>query len=378
MRKGIFVSLPLVVITTSIVATIPTSAFLPSWASWAEHLPPQIQQYITRDSEVVDWIYSPENGPTWPLSNWVKAAAYIIYYAPMEHVTPTPQRVVQAAEGSNLVLPHKPSGIPDWGKVKWGTISESRFAQAVEHDHLNNGGVQVTNVFKAAVRIAYWVASFIPECEFGTPINVPAKNGGYKRLVLGGTHEGTVLFTQFTPLEVLENPDKSWPFGGRGWNCAAHAALAVALMRAAMIPAMMVAGYAFDPVMEKVAGHAWVAFYNTSGKWVYVDPTGDAGQWYAETGLVRFLPIPKNGLRNPVEYRDLIDVEYITSHYPQPYINAPYYINNSFTSVKSIESAWQGNIKLNNNTSGNNTMFSPMYLFTLASILIPVIARRRQ
>ena len=253
-------------------------------------------------------------------------------------------------------------------------MTEAQFAQAVEHDPLNHGGVQVTNVFKAAVRIAYWVASFIPGCNFGTPVNI----GGTSLSLGGGSGQGVVLFTQFTPLEVLENPDKSWPFGGRGWNCAAHAALAVALMRAAMIPAIMVAGYAFDPVMEKVAGHAWVAFYNTSGKWVYVDPTGDAGQWYAETGLVRFLPIPKNGLRNPVEYRDLIDVEYITSHYPQPYINAPYYINNSFTSVKSIESAWQGNIKLNNNTSGNNTMFSPMYLFTLASILIPVIARRRQ
>ncbi len=375
MRKGIFVSLPLLIVTTTAAATLPASAFTPPWASWAEHLPPQIQQYITRNSEVVDWLYSPEGGPTWPLSNWVKAAAYIIYYAPMKGIRPTPQKVVQAAEGSNLILPRKPNGIPDWGHIKWSkTMTEAQFAQAVEHDPLNHGGVQVTNVFKAAVRIAYWVASFIPGCNFGTPVNI----GGTSLSLGGGSGQGVVLFTQFTPLEVLENPDKSWPFGGRGWNCAAHAALAVALMRAAMIPAMMVAGYAFDPVMEKVAGHAWVAFYNTSGKWVYVDPTGDAGQWYAETGLVRFLPIPKNGLRNPVEYRDLIDVEYITSHYPQPYINAPYYINNSFTSVKSIESAWQGNIKLNNNTSGNNTMFSPMYLFTLASILIPVIARRRQ
>ncbi len=334
MRKGILISLTLLVaitVSTTVASAYETvKPFEPSWASWAEHLPPQIQQYITRDSEVVDWIYSPENGPTWPVSNWVKAAAYIIYYAPMEHVTPTPQRVIQAAEGPNLILPHKPNGIPDWGNIKWGTISESRFAQEVEHDPLNHGGVQVTDVFKAAVRIAYWVASFIQGWNFGTPVTVRGET--YCVGTYGHDTNFTVTFKQFTPLEVMENPYKYWPqINGVGWNCAAHAVLAVALMRAAMIPAMIVFGKAYKNGTF-LGYHCWVAFYNRSKKWVHVDPTGSAGGSYAETDFCRVLTIPNP--RNPVEYKEFVDVEYAMHKFKG------YYLSKVQEPISNIKTSW--------------------------------------
>ena len=324
-----------ITVSTTVASAYETvKPFEPPWASWAEHLPPQIQQYITRNSEVVDWLNSPEGGPTWPLSNWVKAAAYIVYYAPMKHVTPTPQRVVQAAEGSSLILPHKPNGIPDWGRVRWGPISESRFAQAVEHDPLNHGGVQVTNVFKAAVRIAYWVASFINGSNFGTPI----KLSDGRVAVAGDPYQGIVTFKEFTPLEVLEHPYGTVINGHfyRGWNCAAHAVLAAALMRAMMIPVMVVWGEAFYRG-NYVGDHAWVAFYNESGRWVNVDPTGDPyAHRYAELEFTRVMLVPDS--RNLNEYYKLVDVEYLTHRYQG------YALNNNAASVYQIRYAWKSNI----------------------------------
>jgi hypothetical protein len=55
-------------------------------------------------------------------------------------------------------------------------------------------------------------------------------------------------------------------------DCGEHAALFVALCRAAGIPAREVAGLAYEPKLNLLGGHAW-AEVHVNGRWVAMDPT---------------------------------------------------------------------------------------------------------
>ncbi|WP_456484279.1 transglutaminase-like domain-containing protein [Methanopyrus kandleri] len=270
-----------VLLTTALVVAITGAACgdLPPWAGWVANQPDYIKKYVTRNSEVVDWLHS-SNGPTWPLSNWVKAVKYIVYVAPERKEDPTPLKVVQVAESPNT-LDCSTKDVPYWGEVTWGKVSERDFANAVQ---AMNGGTLESQLFKAAVRIAYWMASKIPTRDYSTP--------------------GDMDWTEFTPLQVLK---EYW----RGWNCAGHAVLAVALMRAAMIPAKVVGG------LLAGEGHAWVAFYNQDFRWVHVDPTGDAGNSYMQLYLAP---------------RVIIDDD-VEAH-------SGYYCDDNATTIDDIEREW--------------------------------------
>ncbi len=54
-------------------------------------------------------------------------------------------------------------------------------------------------------------------------------------------------------------------------DCGEHAALTVALLRAAGIPARIAAGVAYAPYLEGFGYHAWVEVY--IGEWIQMDPT---------------------------------------------------------------------------------------------------------
>ncbi|MEO2241640.1 MAG: transglutaminase-like domain-containing protein [Euryarchaeota archaeon] len=262
----------------------------PPWADWVVGLPDDVKKYVTRDSEVVDWVSS------WPLSNWVRAAKYIIYYAPKYNEDPTPERVVQVAEGRFPLPDCVESHIPKWREVDWSQehrYTERDFANDVKVD---NPGVAETELFKAAVRIAYWVASKIEAKDEPTPIE-PGGQG--------------LPFSAFTPLDVLKNHS-------RGWNCAGHAVLAAALMRAATIPVRVVAK----------PGHAWVAFYNQDGRWVQVDPTGDVGHPLAYMQRYHFRP--RSWEEVPI--KDL--KEYVCSKF------SGYHINDGRVSIEDIKREW--------------------------------------
>jgi hypothetical protein len=102
-----------------------------------------------------------------------------------------------------------------------------------------------------AVRVAYWVASWIP---FKWYYN--SRSGGHPEVVL-----------------------KEW---WHGWNCGDHAVLAAALMRALGIPVKIVLGKLWTHGHGWV-GHYWLKFYAKPGTWVDIDPNGGKkkrnGRW---------------------------------------------------------------------------------------------------
>jgi len=79
---------------------------------------------------------------------------------------------------------------------------------------------------------------------------------------------------------------------GRG-DCGEHAALAVALLRAAGIPSRIAAGIAYWPDSEGFAFHAWTEVY--AGRWIQMDPTW--GETFADATHIM---LARGGLKNQI------------------------------------------------------------------------------
>jgi len=225
----------------------------PPWFNWVEDHP-QAAEWVTTNSESVNWTPNYEN--------WVRAAKFILYVFPVEHPTRDVTYVQACHEVYDVwagatslfdLYSQDTMTLPNFGRVNWssnGDVSEGTFYEWVKTGRQWGKPYSCDwkpcaddEMIKAAVRIAYWVASWVP---YGWYDNY--RNGGH-------------------PENVLKYP---W----MGWNCCDHAALAVALMRAAGIPAR--------PVLGGPGGndHAWVEVYDINGNWVPVDPTGNAGARY--------------------------------------------------------------------------------------------------
>ncbi|WP_457614337.1 transglutaminase-like domain-containing protein [Methanopyrus sp.] len=249
--------LALAVVVTAVTPAVAAEQGVPPWFDWVKSNPEAVK-WVTTNSSVVNW--------TPHCENWVCAAKYILYVFPKKHPTRNVdyreacREVYDAWCGSNAALDELKKTdvktLPMFGRVNWSTngVTEGTFYEWVKSGRQYGQRYACdwkpwrdSELMRAAIRIAYWVASWIPYRYYCGYLN-------------GGKPEA-----------ILENPDKDG-----GWNCCDHAALAVALMRAAGIPA--------KPVLGGPSGndHTWVEVYNVDGNWVPVDPTGNAGNGYCK------------------------------------------------------------------------------------------------
>ncbi|WP_457619553.1 transglutaminase-like domain-containing protein [Methanopyrus sp.] len=275
------------VVTAVLAGAASAETYTPPWFSWVESLPWDVKKYAVMESNIVNLDY-------WGLPKWVRAAKYIVYVAPKYNLPADPDTVYRVGEGSQIFpksrkireyidwgarakvyvyeeryyvnvggregdLSCPVDSVPKWGRLKWrdvrGAVPESVFANWVLNMSLNRGKpIEQDDLFKAAVRVAYWVASWIPFEYY-----YDFRSGGHPELVL-----------------------REWR---RKWNCGDHAVLAAALMRALGIPVKIVLGKLWVPEYGRWVGHYWLQFYAKPGTWVDIDPNGgmDGRWWYSQS-----------------------------------------------------------------------------------------------